>query len=422
MPAEQLQAEDLLDPISSDQPCGVNLRWAPEWDRIKEARRSDDDLDPGKWEKKERKSANWRLVEDLASTALRTKTKDLQIAMWLTEAELKLNGFRGLSQGFRLLTELMARYWDKGLYPPMEESPEDRAGPLQWLNDKLVESIVAVPITRRADQGDNYSLLNFRDAVGLSEASFTASDGEIDEQKKRAYNAAIAKGSISLEMFQAAVKGTTLPAYEELWSELEEVSKAFTDLVKVADEKFGENAAPNLSACRGLLAELRQEILTRLDKKRPVSRAGADGSVNTTSSVTLRLPLGSLGSQSDVNGSWQEAEQLIRAGKVDAGLSAMTRLAASETSGRNRFQRKLLLAEVCLASQRSQLARTILEELAGQIEEFKLADWEGSDLIGGVWTRLYALYKAESGDKDKAKELFGKLCRLDPWQALTCGE
>jgi type VI secretion system protein ImpA len=122
-----------------------------------------------------------------------------------------------------------------------------------------------------------------------------------------------------------------------------------------------------------------------------------------------------------MNGSWQEAEQLIRSGKVDAGLSAMTRLAASETTGRNRFQRKLLLAEICLSSRRSELARAILEELAEQIDTFKLADWEASDLVGGVWTRLYRLYKT-SDDKDRAKELFERLCRLDPWQALSCEE
>ena len=295
MSEEQLLAEELLDPISSEQPCGVDLRWTPEWDRIKEARRSDDDLDPGRWEKKERKSANWRLVQEFTSSALKSRSKDLQIAMWLTEAELKLEGFRGLSRGFHLLTELMVRYWDKGLYPPMEQGPEDRAGPLQWLNDKLVDSIVAVPITRRSDQGDDYSLLHLRDSVGLSEASFTAADGEIDEQKKRAYNAAIAKGRVSLEMFQAAVKATPFAAYDELWQEFEQVAKEFAGLEKVVDKKFGENAAPNLSACRALLAELKQEISSRLEKKRPSSAAArVDGSVNTANdgSMTLRLSLG----------------------------------------------------------------------------------------------------------------------------------
>src|SRR5258708_32330852 len=102
----------------------------------------------------------------------------------------------------------------------------------------------------------------------------------------------------------------------------------------------------------------------------------------------------------------------------------MTRVAAAETSGRDRFQRKLLLAEVCLTSNRDRLARSILEELAEQIDKFQLESWESSELISSVWTRLYRLYKQESGssDLDRAGKLYERLCRLDPWQALGCNE
>src|ERR1700720_2345457 len=99
MPTAPLVVDELLDPISPDQPAGVDLRWTPEWDRIKEARRSDDGLDSGKWIKKERKVADWRLVQELARAMLRERTKDLQLAMWLTEANIKLQGFPGLRDG-----------------------------------------------------------------------------------------------------------------------------------------------------------------------------------------------------------------------------------------------------------------------------------------------------------------------------------
>src|ERR1035438_1098706 len=194
MSTEPLVSDDLLDPISADQPAGVDLRWTPEWDRIKEARRADDGLDPGKWAKKESKAADWRLVRELTLPMLRERSKDLQLGMWLMEANLKLHGFAGLREGLRLTRELMARYWDKGLYPPMEEGPEDRAGPLQWLNDKLVDSITAIPITVRADGGQDYSLIDLHEARDVgSESSWKTADGIIDEEKKRAYDIAIAR-------------------------------------------------------------------------------------------------------------------------------------------------------------------------------------------------------------------------------------
>ena len=149
MPTASLYTDDFLGPVSADQPVGIDLRWTAEWDRIKEARRADDDLKSGKWTKKEQKAADWRLVEELASGMLRNRSKDLQLALWLTEAGMKRHGFPGLRDGLRLTRELLVRYWDNGLYPPMEDGPEDRAGPFEWLNNKLVDSITAIPITVR---------------------------------------------------------------------------------------------------------------------------------------------------------------------------------------------------------------------------------------------------------------------------------
>jgi type VI secretion system protein ImpA len=143
--------------------------------------------------------------------------------------------------------------------------------------------------------------------------------------------------------------------------------------------------------------------------------------------MVLRFPLSISGlheSQNSLGGSWLDAEALIRAGQVEKGLVEMTRLAASETNGRSRFQRKLLLAEVCLTTKRERLARSILEELAEQIDKFQLELWESSELIGNVWIKLHHLYKAggDASELDRAVKLYERLCRLDPWQALGCSE
>ena len=426
MSTEQPSIDDLLGPISEEQPCGVDLRWvSSEWGPIEEARRSDPAIESGVPQEKESKSADWRLVEELTFEALQTKTKDLRLAIRFAEASLKLHGSSGLAQGFRLLRELMARFWDKGLFPLMDEGPEDRARQLEWLSDKLGESVLDLPITRRSDKGgDDLSMAQLRAAKGVgSESSFKDKDGEIDEAKKKKYTEALAAAGVSMDMYIAAQTFTQTEDNEALAAEIADLQTEFKALDKVADEKFGENAAPNLSNLRGILREINQEVGARLEQRRK-SLQSAGGSLAATESngIAGLSPLASLGDSSNGNGSWQEAEQLVRSGKVNAGLSAMTRLAASETTGRNRFQRKLLLAEVCLSSRRNDLARAILEELAEQIDKFKLSEWESSDLVGGVWSRLYKIYKQDSGDKERAKELFEQLCRLDPWQALSCGD
>jgi type VI secretion system protein ImpA len=441
MATAQLDIEHLLDPISPDQPAGSDLRWTTDWDRIKEARRADDDLDSGKWAKKERKAADWRLAKELATSMLRDRSKDLQLALWLTEANIKLHGFTGLRDGLRVTRELMVRYWDKGLYPAMEDGPEDRGGPFEWLSNKLVDAITAIPITVRSDSGTDYSFVDRRDALRVgSQANCKTAEGELDETKKRAYDQFLADGHVSMEMFERAVGESKRADYELLYSDFEETYGEFKALERVVDEKFGD-MAPNLSGCRTALNEMKQAIADILEKKRmaepdpssapnpapgpapPEQRQHPDGA----DSVILRFPISVPSVQEppvSLGGSWVSAETLIRSGEVEKGLSEMTRLAASETNGRNRFQRKFLLAEVCLATRRERLARLILEELAEQIDKFQLEFWESSELVAGVWTKLYRLYKlgAESSDLERANKLYERLCRLDPWQALGCSE
>src|SRR5689334_1571308 len=100
-----IDLEELLRPITGDNPSGEPLRYTPVYDAIQEARRADDpNLGQGDW-KRELKVANWREVGKIASEALATKSKDLQIAAWLAEALVKQHGFTGVRDGFWLLRE-----------------------------------------------------------------------------------------------------------------------------------------------------------------------------------------------------------------------------------------------------------------------------------------------------------------------------
>ena len=78
-------------------PAGENLQYAPIFDKIKEARREDDDVPQGDWARG-RKLADWPLTIKLINETLSTKTKDLQLTAWLAEAMLKREGISGLRE------------------------------------------------------------------------------------------------------------------------------------------------------------------------------------------------------------------------------------------------------------------------------------------------------------------------------------
>src|SRR5277367_2597727 len=110
--------DDLLTPIPGPNPAGENLRYAPIYDKIREARREEDDAAQGDW-KRERKVADYAQVIKLASEAIATKSKDLQLAAWLTEAVIRKEGFAGLRQGLNLCFGLLDKFWDD-CYPVIE--------------------------------------------------------------------------------------------------------------------------------------------------------------------------------------------------------------------------------------------------------------------------------------------------------------
>ena len=127
---------DLLNPISAEKPAGESLRYAPVFDKIKEARREDDDAPQGEW-KRERKVADWPLTIKLIGEALATKTKDLQLAAWLAEAMLRREGVAGLREVLDVTRGFLENFWDT-LYPELEDGDaEYRASPLQWIGDRL---------------------------------------------------------------------------------------------------------------------------------------------------------------------------------------------------------------------------------------------------------------------------------------------
>jgi type VI secretion system protein ImpA len=134
MHATTMDTASLLAPIGQDNPCGEWLRHDRVYAQVSEARREDDaSLPQGIWVQPP-KRADWALVEQLCSEALARRSKDLQLAAWLTEAWLRQRGLAGLVEGLQLITSLLEQYW-AGLYPKLDaDDLESRLAPFIWLN------------------------------------------------------------------------------------------------------------------------------------------------------------------------------------------------------------------------------------------------------------------------------------------------
>src|SRR5712671_2525873 len=97
--------ECLLNPIPGENPSGPNLRYDPVYDKIREARRADEELQLSEEASKKDvwtravKKPDFSQVSKLCTEVLAKKSKDVQIAAWLTEALAAQEKLPGLVQG-----------------------------------------------------------------------------------------------------------------------------------------------------------------------------------------------------------------------------------------------------------------------------------------------------------------------------------
>ncbi len=110
----------------------------------------------------------------------------------------------------------------------------------------------------------------------------------------------------------------------------------------------------------------------------------------------------------------------IRKGRSREALELLAGEIARQTSGRGRFRRKQQLAELCLKSGQAIIAQPILEELAAEIDEHHLEDWESSDAVAYPLTMLLECLHKLDGEAELRHKIYRRICRLDPVQALSC--
>lgn len=248
--------EDLLNPIAGPNPCGENLRYAPLYDQIKEARREEEPVTQGDWQTPGKK-ANWPQVIKLTSDALAGKSKDLQLAAWLLEAMIHTEGYAALKPGLDLLRGLLENFWD-GLYPELEDGDAElRATPLEWVGSQLDIPIKRIPLTRNRLDWFQYK---------QSRSVPTEEECSSSEVRRAQREAALAEGKLTPEAFDAGFAATPKDFYEQAFQQLEQARDALESLRQVAEEKFGD-FAPSFGGLRTTLEEVQQTVRVLLQRK-----------------------------------------------------------------------------------------------------------------------------------------------------------
>ncbi len=248
--------DDLLNPIAGDNPAGVDLRYDPIYEKIKEARREDDDAPQGEWQRA-RKVADWPLVIKLAGDALATRSKDLQLAAWLGEAMLRREGFGSFRGMLDVTRGLLDTFWDT-VYPEIEDGDlEMRAAPLEWIGLKL-----DLPAKMAALNRAGHSYLQYAEARSIG----TEQEAENDAAKRAKRDEAVAAKKPTIEEFDKAFADTPKTFVKQLASDVAATIESLLALDDFARDKFGD-AAPSFLKLRETLEEVQRVVGQLLDRK-----------------------------------------------------------------------------------------------------------------------------------------------------------
>ena len=249
MIAEQqvVALEALLRPVPGADPSGRSLQYDEIYDRIKDARRADASVATrGIWDR-DLKSANWKEVRQLCEDALIQETKDLQIAAWLMESWLHLEGLPGLRRGMEVLLQLSESYWEM-VHPEISQGIDFRIAPFVWINEKVPASFgQLVVVDPQTDQSSEATWDEWNRALWLDKVGARSPD---DEELK----AEIAE-SHSIESFRGLCRKTPESFFRDTSAVLEDAIETTRALESFLDDRLGDES-PSLVRFREGLAEI----------------------------------------------------------------------------------------------------------------------------------------------------------------------
>lgn len=279
-----MELEVLLAPLAEHAPCGDDLSFSPEFDTINEMRRADDaTIDQGEWVTS-LKVADWPGVARTCETLLSTRTKDLRLAMWLTEAWALTQGYTGLGRGLSVCTALSERYWGS-LHPMADDGDHDqRIGNMRWLLQRVVSLATSLPVAQ-ARKGMVYSLHD----LALARQHAALLEREPDEAARHTSD------KLTPDQFHRALRDTPADILRDTLTAAQQCEQALLAWQTVVDTQLG-NDGPSFVAAKEALSKAVHEIERMAREAGALHGTPEDESDHVTDTPT-DTPLAQTGSQ-----------------------------------------------------------------------------------------------------------------------------
>lgn len=271
--------DHLLIEISPGSPCGENLEEDFVFAQLENEAKTIPERQMGDVIIPE-KSPNWRKVCETALTLLE-RSRDIQVAMYLTCGLIQTEGFTGLDNGLTLINGLLNAYWDD-VYPqtdPDDDYPVLRMNTLATLNDdkKIIEPLLNLPLTKSKLGEFSWNQIEsakskFEALSHMSQESYAESlKKSNDKDAPRTLEEAKIKATTYLDTVEAAFNETGLNDLKDQSATIKHAFEQANAILAISSDKAGASNAPDISR----LINLFKGIQKLLDEKIKLKEAMA---------------------------------------------------------------------------------------------------------------------------------------------------
>ncbi|HSC86065.1 MAG TPA: type VI secretion system ImpA family N-terminal domain-containing protein, partial [Polyangiaceae bacterium] len=127
------EAAEMAAPIPGEAPHGADISYDADFEVVR--------VEIDKLTAMSGELPNWKEIVSASENLLRTRSKDMRLAIWMAGARFKLEGVKGLARGLATVRTVSEAHWE-GMYPPLKRA-KARANLAGWLGDLALADLGA---------------------------------------------------------------------------------------------------------------------------------------------------------------------------------------------------------------------------------------------------------------------------------------
>lgn len=270
-------AEDLLKPISEENPCGEDLSYDAKFQELETMAHGKPETQFSPAEPPDWKQLNSTCLEVFA------RSKDLRVAVLLCAVQLELERLPGFRESLALVKGLLEKYWAT-VHPQLD--PGDNNDPLERIN--IVASL-AMPV---GSLGDPLQILGRLRAVPLCSSVQLGRYTMADILRAEAgTKAADGKPAASAAEIEATFRDSDSVQLQEISDVLGDCVVLVRGMDEFLTQTVGPASAPDLTPLSTLLAGMQKQIapylpVAALPEETPTDLTAAGGDAPKQPSLT----------------------------------------------------------------------------------------------------------------------------------------